>query len=41
MVKFLEEALNSLGEYRWEMLILPAAVLMMAIAVRALNLKEL
>ncbi len=41
MVRFLEEALNGLDEYRWEMLILPAAVLMMAIAVRALNLKEL
>jgi uncharacterized membrane protein YqhA len=41
MVKFLEEALHNLGSYRWEMLILPAAVLMMAIAVRVLRLKEL
>ena len=41
MVRVLEEALHSLGRYQWEILILPAAAPMMAVAVRALNLKEL
>lgn len=40
MVKFLEGALKTQGELNWPMLILPAAVLMLAAAVRILKLKE-
>ncbi len=39
MVKFLESALRTFGGYEWEMLILPAGVLMLAGAVRILDLK--
>jgi len=39
MVKFLESALRTFGGYDWEMLILPAGVLMLAGAVRVLELK--
>jgi hypothetical protein len=41
MVKFLEQALHSIGSYQWEMLILPADALMMAVAVKVLGLREL
>ena len=39
MVKFLESALRTFGGYDWEMLILPLGVLMLAGAVRVLELK--
>ena len=39
MVKFLESALRTFGSYTWEILVLPAGVLMFAAAVRLLNLK--
>lgn len=40
MVKFLEVALRNLGSYQWEILILPVGVLMLAIAIRVLKLKD-
>lgn len=40
MVKFLEVALKSLGSYQWEILMLPMGVLMLAIAIRILKLKD-
>ena len=40
MVKFLEEALRSIGGYQWEMLILPVGVIMLAVALRVLKLKD-
>ena len=39
MVKFLESALRTFGGYEWEMLILPLGVVMLAGAVRVLELK--
>jgi uncharacterized membrane protein YqhA len=39
MVKFLETALMSLGAYKWEMLILPVSILMLALGTRFLKLK--
>ncbi len=39
MVKFLESALRTFGGYQWEMLILPLGVLMLAGAVRLLELR--
>ena len=39
MVKFLESALRTSGGYEWEMLILPLGVLMLAGAVRVLDLR--
>lgn len=40
MVKFLETALSSPGGYHWQMLVLPAGVLMLAAAVKILNLRK-
>ena len=40
MVKFLEGALRNFGAYQWEMLILPLGVLMLAAAVKLLQLKH-
>lgn len=40
MVKFLESALRSTGSYEWELLLLPAGVLMLAGAVKLLGLKD-
>lgn len=40
IVKFLEEALHSEGGYQWNVLVLPAGVLLIAIAVRILQLKD-
>jgi hypothetical protein len=40
MVKFLEEALHSRDGYQWDIVLLPVGVLLIAIAVRVLGLKD-
>ena len=39
MVKFLETALSSPDGYHWQMLVLPAGVLMLAAAVKVINIR--
>lgn len=40
IVKFLEEALHSDAAYQWDIIVLPAGVLLIAIAVRLLRFKD-
>jgi uncharacterized membrane protein YqhA len=40
IVKFLEDALHSEGSYQWNLMLLPAGVLLIAIAVRILQFKD-
>ena len=39
MVKFLEESLQNVGSYSWDLLVVPVGVLLLAAAVRVLKLK--
>ena len=40
MVKFLESALTNTGDYGWEALVLPGAILLLAAAVRVIKLEH-
>ena len=40
MVKFLESALTNTGDFGWEALVLPGAILLLAAAVRVLKLEH-